>query len=132
MNNSGNTMRSAPWADAFSRAASSLSALPSRSPTSGLSWASAMVSLDGGYDIREPYEAAPPRGKSRSVACSTVAPPTPFQQGLGLRVGDDLVHFSVADDVGPIQRRGPRQVVGRDRLQQIGETAGVIVDDLPL
>src|ERR1700758_2300645 len=43
MNSSGNTTRSAPWAAARARAVRALAALPSTSPTVGLSWASVIL-----------------------------------------------------------------------------------------
>src|SRR5512134_3762287 len=63
MNSSGKSTRSAPCAAASARAAATLRALPSRSPTSGLSWASAIL-------MRAPArssEGGGRRGRSRAA-----------------------------------------------------------------
>src|SRR6266566_7416872 len=52
MNNSGNSIRSAPSALAWARAARALAALPATSPTVGFSWASVIKNWEPGSVMR--------------------------------------------------------------------------------
>src|ERR1700743_3694788 len=99
MNNSGSTTRSAPSAAARTRAARALAALPSTSPTVGLSWASVILSSVGRSVI--PYA---------HIGYNEDAPRRPGLQTLGL----DHTH-ALGDGKQPEQRGHQQHDADRGR-----------------